>query len=412
APEPEDEPEPPKPEVTADMLYARFLGEFRKPAAKGDLAKFQAELKELGTKPEFDVARADVNAELEDLASAMAFEQQALKAMAAAGGTVELSEDTAHKFGVKKGKIVGFDQRGLSVDANGPVFSISAKDLPVSDILKNSPDRNAVAQIRYLCARGCQSEAVAMLKSQAPYLKPDEKQRWERKLRLMATGEAELRAEAAYAALAKVAEAKNWRAFMKMLPVFEKAYGNTTVVTEHLGNLAQWKAAAKAAVAPPAEGLEATGKFAPVKWLNVNACSCEVVADPETKNKVLVIRGLTGASLLGEGDKSAVIRTEAPLDLTRKTQLVLRARHKNPKPLAVAIGFMFGVQFFETEPIPVQPRTWSEHAYKIDGAVFKAVASGYVNFDQPLPSRQPNALFILVYTKDPYVLEVDGITVR
>ena len=42
-----------------EMFYARFLTEFKKPAAKGDLGKFQEELKELAAQPEYSVARVE-----------------------------------------------------------------------------------------------------------------------------------------------------------------------------------------------------------------------------------------------------------------------------------------------------------------------------------------------------------------
>ena len=59
------------------------------PAAKGDLRKFQEDLKQVAAKPEFDVVRADVKSDLDDLGQAMVFEQEAIKALAAAGGTLD-----------------------------------------------------------------------------------------------------------------------------------------------------------------------------------------------------------------------------------------------------------------------------------------------------------------------------------
>jgi len=410
----EEEAPPPKVASTPDMLYARFLGEFKKPSAKGELRKFQEELKELAAKTEFDVARADVNADLDDLAKAVVFEQEAVKAMAAAGGSFELNEEIARKWQAKKGKIVGFDPaRGmLMVELmNGMQLPIGASTLSFADILKHAPDKSPAAQLRYLAARGYHAEAAAIFKAQGASFKPELLARWERKLRLLASGELELRAEATFEILRKVAEAKHWRTFTTLADDFDKSYGNTSAATEHVAELLQWKAASRLALSPP-EGLEATGKFNPVKWPKTNACEVQVVADRVMGNKLLRIEGKTEASLLGEGDKSVVMRSNAPpLNLEGKTKLVFRARHAGKTALAVAVGFFFG-QFYESQLVAVPAGGWAELSIPIDGAVFKSQRTNYLNFDTELPSSVAQSLLILIYTKEPYVLEIAGIALR
>jgi serine/threonine-protein kinase len=410
--------EPPKLETTPEMLYARFLGEFKKPAAKGDLTKFHSELRDLSLKAEFGPALKDLTTELEDLAGAIKFEQEAVKAMAAGRGEIQLNEETARKWKASKGKIVGFDPvKGLSVNVGGAEFYISAATLPVPEIVKASPDKAAAARARYYMARGCGSEAQAL----AGELQGADKERWERKLKLFAAGELELRAQAAFANLVKVAEAQQWRLYLTMAADFDKTYAGTVTANEQIVKLMEWKAAAKKAVTP-IEGLESAGRFSPVKWPAVNACKARVQPDPDTGNKVLLIEGEAGASLLGEGDKSGVLRTEAPvIDLTGKTQIRFRARHKGAAALPVAFGFMFMDQYFETMQVQVPGSAavaeggggWSECSIKIDGPVFKAKVTNYLSYDTALPARPlATTLLVLVYTKTAYALEIDGVQVR
>ncbi|MGD0090230.1 MAG: hypothetical protein ABSE73_09940, partial [Planctomycetota bacterium] len=412
---PEEEGPLPKVVNTPDIMYARFLGAFKKPLAKGELRKFQAELKDLAAKPEFEVAHADINADLDDLTKAQAFEQEVMKAKAAAGGTIELGEEFARKFGASKGKIAGYEPgRGLSVDISserGKVTQyIGASDLPLDDRLKLAPDKSPAAQVSYLLARGYQAEADDLLKTKGAGLKPELLARYQRKLRLLKSGELELRAEAAFENLAKAAEAKHWRTYAALGSEFEKRYGTTTAYNDHIVALLEWKAAAKLALVPP-EGLETNGKFTAVRgWPNVNGCTSELVVDREGGNKVLRIESKVG----GEDEKSAVMRTDAPpINLTNKTKLLLRARIKADHPLRLAFGFMFGVdEFYESQPVAAPTGGWAELSIPIDGPVFKCKKTKYVNYDSELPTAIVPNLFILIYTKDPFLLEICGITFR
>jgi hypothetical protein len=198
---------------------------------------------------------------------------------------------------------------------------------------------------------------------------------------------------------------------MALAADFDTLYGNTAVATEHVADLLQWKSASRQALSPPA-GLEATGKFNSVKWPNVNACEVQLVVDRVMGNKLLRIEGRTGASLLGEGDKSGVIRGDAPpLNLAGKTKIVFRAKHAGKAALPVSFGFMVE-QFYETQPAAVPPGGWTELSIPIAGAVFKCEKTKYINFDSELPSSVALNLLILVYTKEPYVLELAGVSLR
>jgi len=323
---------------------------------------------------------------------------------------VDLTEETARKFNAKQGKITGFDStRGLAVDVllggNRIGMYVSAVALPISDILKASPDVAPLSQIRYLAARGQSKLAVPLLEK----LGAKDQEHWQRKVKLMASGPNELLAEATYANLAKMAEEKNWWAYQKLAEEFDKLYGTSNVATDKIVNLTEWKVAAKQA-GTPAEGMEVSGKFVAQTWPKTNPAVAKVKVDKDTGNKILTIEGEAG-----EGEKCALTQNhETAINLTGKTMLVFRSRHNSPKPLKVAFGFFTSdSQYFESTAVPVGSKGWHENTIKIDGAFFKGPLNGYSGYDQDLTGRSAiHRIAMLVYSQDAYQLEIDGIVLK
>ena len=449
-PKPPKEISAPKMEVTGDMVYARFLSEMPRHTSRGDLQKIQNEVRDLSNKGEFSLARADINAELSDFNLAMTYEQDAMKSRAAAGGMVDLKEETAKKWETNRGRIIGSDPaKGLSVEivvkGNKLQLYVAASDIPLPDIIKAAPDKSVLGQMRYESARGNYKDATALLAEAK--LDEKEKARWERKLRLAVQGEKELQAQAVFNNLGKVAEVKSWKTFMAMAADYEKAFSDTSAAAENMVAYQEWKSAAKSALAP-IEGLESTGKFTPVKWPGLNPSSVEVKTDAENGNKTLLIeadaaevdkaekadkakgdktdkdkkmadKGDKGdkekKGIPAEHDKAAVMRLSSEaLDLTDKNVIVFRTRHKSDGPLKVAIGFLCGEQYLETQQVSAATGgDWYEHRIRIDGATFKGPKDDYAAYENELPTREKiRGLVLLVYTKEQFSIEVDAIQIK
>ncbi|HEY3322239.1 MAG TPA: serine/threonine-protein kinase [Planctomycetota bacterium] len=423
-------------DTTSDMLYARFLTELAKITAKGDLPKALSELRDLSAKPEFAPAKADINGELADVAEAIAYEQGALKNKAGAGGELELNEETAKKWGTSKGTIIGYEPgKGIMVKIGSNMqLPIPAAAVPLAEILKNAADKSGLARARYLSARGNFKDAFAALGD----AKEGEKARMKRKLELAQRGETELQAQAAVANLQKVAEAKSWKTFTAMMAEFDAEFGKTVAAADAVLTLHDWKIAAKNALAP-LEGLEASGKFSPVKAAVVNPCAVTVKTDPETRNKTLMI---TAEAAVSEPPPKKDVDTKASADepkkdemkkppavtrekvavqrlgaealnLTAKSAVTFRARHAGTTPLPVAVGFMVGEKYYETPQVAVPPNEWSENAIRIDGPFFKVGAADPPKYDSEIVTRAAvPTLYIVAYTREALSLEIDAIFLK
>jgi len=400
----------PKVELTADMLYARFLNEAKALTVKGDLQKAQNDVRDLSTKSDFSLARSEISAELSDFQSAISFEQDAVKARAAAGAIVDLPEDTAKKWETNKGKIIGFDSaRGLlveiSVKGNKLQLYLPASSLPIGDILKSAPDQSPLAHARYLSARGNFSDAEALL----PKLPQKDQARWHRKIALAKSGENELLAHAALANLEKIATAKSWKTFAEMAAAFDKAYGDTSVATENIIKIVEWKADAKQALAI-VDNLEGSGKFTPVKLPSFNTCKLSALKR-DTGNKLLHVESASDDGF----EKSAIVKVElGPIDLSTKKEFILQTHQAEAHALQMAIGFMCGEKYFESQQVTVKSGPIHEHVFKLEGPVFKApLTDPDGGFTQPLDSHDKTMMvFIIFYTKQPFSLELDAIRFR
>jgi hypothetical protein len=229
----------PKLVLTADVLYARFLRELKSRAARLDLHVLQSEMAELARKPEYQVARDDLKAELADLATAQKFEGLALKSLAAQGGEIELKNETAKKFGKSRAAIKSLDPgRGLILSVDGAEFPISANDLPMNEVLQNASAASPLEKACYLSSRA----ELELLPASLAALPEKEKPRWDRKLRLLEADEAELMAQLVFDNLDKVAAAQSWRTLAGMIKEFESLYGGTKLARSKTVQLEEWKA--------------------------------------------------------------------------------------------------------------------------------------------------------------------------
>ncbi|MFH0939769.1 MAG: serine/threonine-protein kinase [Planctomycetota bacterium] len=229
---------PPKLELTADVFYTRFLRNFSEHCAKTDLAHLQVLMTELARKPEYKIAQADIAADLADLTAAINFEREALTAMAARGDEVELTGETARKFGSIKAKIASFDPtRGLELQISGARFGVTVQALSLNAILESLPKASVPAKLQYLITRGEINKARVL----AMDLSEPDKSRWERKLDLMASDEIELIAKLAFDNLNKMAVAKSWKTLAKMIDNFDKIYGHTRLAKQCAAQLRDWK---------------------------------------------------------------------------------------------------------------------------------------------------------------------------
>jgi hypothetical protein len=77
----------------------------------------------------------------------------------------------------------------------------------------------------------------------------------------------------------------------------------------------------------------------------------------------------------------------------------------------VAFGFVCeGI--YESQPIVAQPGDWVELSVPISGKAFKCEKTQWVNFDSELPSMIATNLLIYVYTREPFELDIAGITLK
>ncbi|HYF51639.1 MAG TPA: protein kinase, partial [Planctomycetota bacterium] len=251
----------PKLEPNADVIYCKFLHEMMDRTAKMDLSKAEAELKELAKLPDYAAAQSDIKNELKDLAAAVIFETEALKRLGGTGTILEFTAEVAkrHRLPASKGKIVGYEPgRGIELQVTGGGFYVPAAALAIDDIIKNASDASDLGKLRYVTARAVPSMGGAWLMG----LKSPEKERWERKLRLMDAAEAELMAQTHFEHLKKSAEAKSWKTFDTLLLDFEKKYAATAAAKNNDGQIKEWKlaalAAAAAAAGAPADAFHAS----------------------------------------------------------------------------------------------------------------------------------------------------------
>ena len=116
--------------------------------------------------------------------------------------------------------------------------------------------------------------------------------------------------------------------------------------------------------------------------------------------------------MTADHDRTAVSRAFDTLDLTDKNVITFRTRHKNEKPLNVAVGFFCGEQYFESPQVTIAPKEWYENRIRIDGETFKCAANDYKNYDHELPVRDKiKSLVLVVYTKDAFAMEIDAIQI-
>jgi eukaryotic-like serine/threonine-protein kinase len=253
--------EPPKEAVTVvstDVPYTKFLRELTARSAKADLQKIHNEIKELAKLPEYEAAKADINAELGDLALAVKFEETMTTNLVASSPEIKLSDEAAKRARVlfREGKVIKYDvARGFSLEMGGAGFSVPAAVLPIDLLLQYATDSAVAAKISYLGARNEFAKASDLVSK----LPEQDQPRWKRKLQLLASSDVEIAATAALADLSKVADARNWKAFDPAMQEFDKLHGSTAVAKDNSAKIMAWKAASMAAAA------EAAAKISPFK---------------------------------------------------------------------------------------------------------------------------------------------------
>jgi|GEM_PF-1897817 len=246
-------PEIPRPDLklTPDIVYARFLKEEDERSAQlqMDAAKLYAAMKELSLKPEFALAKDDIAAELADLKGGWEFESKALKRIADQKAEVEFDQKTHDKWGVPKGKAMGFEEaRGLHVELpSGVAFYVAPSTIPIDTILAKSGDNSPLARTQFNYIRANNAGVFALL-AQLP---PGEQLRWDRKFKMRTAKEIEMVAREAFNNLKFVAEKKSWKTFSDMVIDYLKDYGNTMYFRDHSKEIKQWQDTALNALAPP-----------------------------------------------------------------------------------------------------------------------------------------------------------------
>lgn len=403
---PAPDPEPARAEMTVDIVYARALKEFAAMNAR-DLNKLKSDVSDMVRKSEYKLARALIEQDEKDIDAAIQYEQNALKAIAAAGGNVDLNEDTARRFGAKQGKIKGFDPaRGLMIDVNGAVITQNASVLPMKDILKASPDGTALAQVRYRTIKGDLEGARGMLNA----LKDENLQRWSQRLKLVdEKAEFELLAEEEFKALQKEALAHHWQNTLKLIPEFQKAFGTTPAWIGNQVTIQEWKKEAQRALAPP-EALEATGTWGPLTLPGFNTCKVKTQSEPAFGTKF--VRGSGGGE---EGfDRTGIVRMGAePLDVATAQELHFLARNLSTEPVKMAVVFAADEKIFESPAIEIPASSQQRVTLWVKCSEYKQVIGPDQKYDKKLPpGYQPNRLIFLVLTKSGFSVDIDGVVLK
>ena len=383
-----------KAETTPEIVYARFLKEMSQLSAR-DLNKLKNEVSDLAARSEYKLAKNFCADAAKDVELAIEYELNALKAIAAAGGMVDLNEEAAKKFGAKQGKLSGFDPaRGLSVVVGPVTISLNASQLPLGDILKASPDGTALAQVRYRTIKGDLEGARSLLNA----LKGADHDKWDQRLRLQnSAAEFELLAAEEFKVLEKEHQQKHWQNILKLVPEFEKAFATTLAFTENVAKLAEWKKDATSALSPP-EGMETTGMWEPLKLPLFNSCSVNTQNEPAFGTKFIRVTGT-----VAEGqDKAAAVRAATePLNLASATELHFNLRNRAVEPLKVAVVFTREGQIFESPAVELPPSSYKEVVLWVKSQEFKQVLNPDQNYDKPLPAGfAPEKIVFVFYTAD------------
>ncbi len=236
----------------APILLARWLNELIKKAPHQDLSKSIDQLRDLASQTAYRPIQSILQRELEDLDRAVQYETRALKALAEAGGALDLPEQFAKNFGVKKGKITGFDPRyGIAVNLKGAGISIKGFQIPVAILLQaagakkgNEDSRDAAL---YCIARGAFPEA----RNAVAQLTGEDKKNLSHKLELLKAGEKEVAAQIAFTQLKQQYEHKQWKTLKNSLAEYRQAHAETKWLQEHSEDAAVWQADLEKALAPP-----------------------------------------------------------------------------------------------------------------------------------------------------------------
>ena len=350
-------PELPKPELklNADVLYARFLNEVDNRAGRLDLAKLYKEARDVSLAPEYVVARVDVEDELKDLKAALEHEQKTLKHLAEQGGDFEFSPEMAHKWGVPRGKLVGYDEtRGLSIEIKGgAAFVIPVAQLPAELVGAKSQDKSALAQIRYAHARGNKAGVTGLL----PQLPPEELKRWQRKSELLLAKEKELTARIAFENLQKIAEAHSWKTFAEMAAEFQRDFGSTPTARIQAQQIKNWEEAAVRSSQPPSKwrGVFHAASISDIPNKFGQRDLLELIYDFKTPEQLLdfnsphgALRIENGKLIVREGGgEYATLRLFAPFQSILSFSVTARSRQNALRP--------FGVIFVEPAQVASDP---------------------------------------------------------
>jgi len=399
------EPEPARAEITSDIVYARALKEIAALNAR-DLTKLKSEVSDISRKSEYKLARTFIEQDEKDIEAAIQYEQNALKAIAAAGGSVDLNEDTAKRFGAKQGKIKGFDPaRGLMIDVNGAVITQNASVLPMKDILKASPDGTALSQVRYRTIKGDLEGARGMLNA----LKDANLARWSHRLKLVDDkAEFELLAEEEFKVLQKEAVAQHWGNLLKLLPEFQKAFGTAPVWVSNQTTIQEWKKEALRTLAP-LDGLEASGTWDALVLPGFNTCKVNAQTEPQFSTKF--VRALGGGE---EGfERTGIVRSgPAPLDLETVQDLQFLARNLSTEPVKMAVVFAMEGQIFESPSVEIPPASQQRVTLWVKCSQYKQIGPN-PSYDKTLPPAfKPGRLIFLVLTKSGFSVDIDGIVLK
>ncbi len=254
---PDPEPTPPveaKFTLNNKIIHARFFAEMLKKTAKADLAKAAPkEIHDLAENPAYKSIHKETQAELDSLEVALKFEQEAMKAMAANGTEIVLTDERATQLGVsgKVNHLKAVEYKpdyGLSVQIpNGPIMPVKGIDIAGDQIVKSSPDAPVASRAIYTMIRGNKDAFKAMLET----IPPKERPLYEAKLALWNEGDREWAARAEIDKLEKLTLSKDFKIFESVVADFEKNYGSTPMAQEFALKIAEWKAVAANTLRPP-----------------------------------------------------------------------------------------------------------------------------------------------------------------
>ena len=350
--------------LTPEILYTRFLAavEARINQNEGtlprvDLGKLAAEVKEDAKAPEYAPARADIDAEINDIVAARDFELSAMKGLADSHAMVQLSAKAADKWGVPSMKAQGFnDRRGLDVDYKGAQFSIWANSVAPDDLAAHAADKSPLAKAQFYYAHGHLQEWL----TQIPFLSAAEQKRWGRKNELKQTTERELTAWEAFNTLTPVAAAKAWKTLDEMLTDFNHDYNGTTAAKANAAKLAEYREMISSSSQPQS------------RWRKVfHATSVKDFTDKGQQNWIELTYDFSSKDQLKDficqhgamkydgkhlvvpagGGEYASLHFIAPLDRIRMLQVTVKSNGTSLQPM--------GVAFLEGDKVNVDPQTGS-----------------------------------------------------